>query len=105
MQAGHPRAGARLLQLLAALSAGASSALLVVLAGRRLGVGPGGFGLLLGAIGVVAAGDPPLLTRLTSNPRRPTLVLGPLLLHGLVDLTLAETRRLSVPPSGCKPRH
>jgi hypothetical protein len=34
-----------LVQLLAALSAGATSALLVVLAGRHLGVGPGGFGM------------------------------------------------------------
>jgi MFS family permease len=85
-----------LIQLLAALSAGATSALLVVLAGRRLGVGPGGFGLLLGAIGVGAATGPLLLARLTRNPRRPTLVFGPLLLRGLVDLTLAWTRSLAV---------
>jgi MFS family permease len=85
-----------IVQLLAALSAGATSALLVVLAGRRLGVGPGGFGLLLGAIGVGAATGPLLLARLTSNPRRPALVFGPLLLRGLVDLTLAWTRSLAV---------
>src|SRR6266536_1419682 len=66
-----------LVQLLAALSAGATSALLVVLAGRRLGVGPGGFGLLLGAIGVGAA-------------------FGPLLLRGGVDLVLATVRSLPV---------
>jgi predicted MFS family arabinose efflux permease len=83
-------------QLLAALSAGATSALLVVLAGRRFGVGPGGFGLLLGAIGTGAATGPLLLARLTSNPRRPALVFGPLLLRGLVDLTLAWTRSLAV---------
>jgi MFS family permease len=83
-------------QLLAVLSAGATSALLVVLAGRRLQVGPGGFGLLLGAIGVGAATGPLLLARLTSNPRRPALVFGPLLLRGLVDLTLAWTRSLAV---------
>jgi MFS family permease len=59
-----------LVQLLAALSAGATSALLVVLAGRQLHVGPGGFGLLLAAIGVGAAFGP-LLARLASNPRRP----------------------------------
>ncbi len=45
-------------QLLAALSAGATSALLVILAERHLGVGPGGFGLLLGAIGAGAALGP-----------------------------------------------
>jgi len=85
-----------LVQLLAALSAGATSALLVVLAGRHLGVGPGGFGLLLAAIGVGAALGPLLLARLVSNPRQPALVFGPLLLRGLVDLVLASTRSLAV---------
>jgi MFS family permease len=81
-------------QLLAALSAGATSALLVVLAEQHLGTGPGGFGLLLGAIGVGAALGPLLLTRLTINPRQPALVFGPYLLRGLVDLVLAATRNL-----------
>ena len=85
-----------LVQLLAALSAGATSALLVVLAGRQLRVGPGGFGLLLAAIGVGAALGPLLLARLVSNPRRPALVFGPLLLRGLVDLVLASTRNLAI---------
>jgi MFS family permease len=85
-----------LVQLLAALSAGATSALLVVLAGQRLGVGPGGFGLLLGAIGVGAAIGPLVLSRLTSSPRRPVLVFGPLLLRGVVDLVLATVRGLPV---------
>jgi predicted MFS family arabinose efflux permease len=83
-------------QLLAALSAGATSALLVVLAGRRLGVGADGFGLLLAAIGVGAAIGPLLLARLTSNPRRPALVFGPYLLRGLVDLVLGATRSLPI---------
>ncbi|HEV8648049.1 MAG TPA: MFS transporter [Actinomycetes bacterium] len=85
-----------LVQQLAALSAGATSALLVVLAGRHLRVGPGGFGLLLAAIGVGAALGPLLLARLVSDPRRPALVFGPLLLRGLVDLVLATTRSLAV---------
>jgi MFS family permease len=85
-----------LVQLLAALAAGATSALLVVLAGRQLRVGPDGFGLLLGAIGVGAALGPLLLARLVSNPRRPAWVFGPLLLCGLVDLVLATTRSLAV---------
>jgi MFS family permease len=85
-----------LVQLLAALSAGATSALLVVLAGRHLRVGPDGFGLLLAAIGVGAALGPLLLARLVSNPRQPALVFGPLLLRGLVDLVLASTRSLAV---------
>lgn len=83
-----------IVQLLAALSAGATSALLVILAERHLGTGPGGFGLLLGAIGAGAALGPLLLTRLTANPRRPALVFGPYLLRGLVDLILATTRNL-----------
>jgi len=85
-----------LVQLLAALSAGATSALLVVLAGRQLHVGPGGFGLLLAAIGVGAALGPLLLARLVSNPRRPAWVFGPLPLRGLVDLVLASTRNLAI---------
>lgn len=85
-----------LVQLLAALSAGATSALLVVLAQRRLHTGPGGFGILLGAIGVGAAIGPLLLTRLTHNPRRPALVFGPYLLRGGVDLILATTRSLPI---------
>src|SRR5258708_6501011 len=83
-----------LVQLLAALSAGATGALLVVLAERPLHAGPAGFGLLLGAIGAGAAIAPVLLARLTSNPRRPALVVGPLLLRGAVDLILASTRSL-----------
>jgi predicted MFS family arabinose efflux permease len=83
-------------QLLAALSAGATSALLVILAERHLGTGPGGFGLLLGAIGAGAALGPLLLARTTSNPRRPALVFGPYLLRGAVDLILATTRNLPV---------
>ena len=81
-------------QLLAALSAGATSALLVILAERHLGTGPGGFGLLLGAIGAGAALGPLLLPRLTTNARRPALVFGPYLLRGLVDIILATTRNL-----------
>jgi hypothetical protein len=83
-----------IVQLLAALSAGATSALLVVLAKRHLGTGPGGFGLLLGAIGAGAALGPLLLAQLTANPRQPALVFGPYLLRGLVDLILAATRNL-----------
>ena len=76
-------------QGLAALSAGATSALLVVLAERRLHAGPGRFGLLLGAIGAGAGLGPLALQRLlTSVPRR-WLVFGPYLVRGAVDLVLA----------------
>src|SRR5215831_18471879 len=51
-------------QTLAALSAGATSALLVVLAARRLDTSGGGYGLLLAAIAVGAFTGPILLARL-----------------------------------------
>jgi len=83
-------------QLLAALSAGATSALLVVLAGDHLRLQPSGFGLLLAAIGVGAVLGPLVLTRLVSDPRRPAFVFGPYLLRGLVDLVLAAVTALPV---------
>ncbi len=83
-------------QALAALSAGATSALLVVLAERRLNIGPGRFGLLIGAIGVGAAVGPLVLRRLIANPRRPGILFGPYLLRGGVDLTLATSTNFGV---------
>jgi MFS family permease len=80
------------IQLLAALSAGATSALLIVLASEHLDVGPEGFGTMLAGIGVGAALGPLLLTRLTDDPRRPAFVFGPFLLRGVVDLVLATFR-------------
>lgn len=83
-------------QALAALSAGATSALLIVLATEHLGVGADGFGLLLSAIGIGAALGPLVLTRLVANPRRVGYVFGPFLLRGAVDLVLAAFRQLPV---------
>lgn len=83
-------------QLLAALSAGATSALLVVLARQHLHIGPGGYGLLLSAIGIGAAASPLLLTRLVSDPRRPAFVFGPYLLRGAVDVVLAVSTAVPV---------
>lgn len=83
-------------QALAALSAGATSALLIVLATEHLGVEADGFGLLLAAIGVGAATGPLVLTRLVSDPRRVGFVFGPFLLRGGVDLVLAASRSLPV---------
>ncbi|MGN6689102.1 MAG: MFS transporter [Actinomycetales bacterium] len=76
-------------QALAALSAGATSALLVVLAARRLQVTRAGYGLLLSAIGVGAFCGPLLLTRLGSRARRPGVLFGAFGLRGVVDLVLA----------------
>lgn len=75
-------------QLLAALSAGATSALLVVLAQDRLGGGER-YGLLVAAIGVGAALGPLLVVRRIRDPRRPLLVFGPYAARGVVDLVLA----------------
>jgi MFS family permease len=84
-------------QLLAALSAGATSALLVVLAREQLHAGGRGYGLMLAAIGVGAASGPFLLTRLVRQPRRPAVVFGAFALRGVVDLALAAVRTL--PPA------
>ena len=74
-------------QFLAALSAGATSALLVVLARDRLGGGEG-YGLLVAAIGIGAALGPLILLRCITDPRRPLLVFGPYAVRGIVDLIL-----------------
>lgn len=83
-------------QLLAALSAGATSALLVVLAEDHLEVTGRGYGLLIAAIGTGAALGPLLLLRLIRDPRRPLFVFGPFGLRGLVDLVLAAVGVLPV---------
>ena len=79
-----------IVQVLAALSAGATSGLLVVLASQRLHVGASGFGVLLAAIGVGAALGPPLLRR-SIRPAEPGWLFGPYGLRGTVDLVLAST--------------
>lgn len=86
-------------QLLAALSAGATSALLVVYAREQLQVDGRGYGTLLAAIGVGAVLGPLVLLRLVRNPRRPVFVFGPFGLRGLVDLVLVATARLPVAAS------
>lgn len=83
-------------QLLAALSAGATSGLLVVLAAEHLREPADAYGVLVGAIGVGAALGPALLLRMIPDPRRPLYVFGPYVLRGLVDLVLATFRSLPV---------
>ena len=82
-------------QFLAALSAGATGALLVVLAREHLRLDAEDFGLLLGAIGIGAATGPLLLSRLTDDPRRPRYVLGPFVLRAAVDAVLATVTGLA----------
>ncbi len=81
-------------QFLAALSAGATGALLVVLAREHLNLGAGDYGLLLAAIGIGAAAGPLLLSRVTDDPRRPGYVLGPFVLRAAVDAVLATVTGL-----------
>jgi len=83
-------------QGLAALSAGATSALLVVLAEAHLNVGPGKFGLLIAAIGVGAGFAPLVLHRFVNDVRRPRFLYGPYLLRGTVDLVLAASSSFGV---------
>ena len=83
-------------QAVAALSAGATSALLVVLAERHLHAGAGRFGLLLGAVGLGAGFGPLVLQRLVRDVRRSGWLFGPYLLRGVVDLTLAVTSSFAV---------
>ncbi|CAN5574333.1 MFS transporter [soil metagenome] len=84
------------IQGLAALSAGATSALLVVLAERHLHIDATGFGLLLAAIGVGAGVGPLVLQRYVNDVRHPLLLFGPYMLRGLVDLTLAAVSNFAV---------
>lgn len=86
---GHPLlARMAVVQVLAAASAGATSALLVVLASEWLGLGPSGFGLLLAAIGVGAVTGP-LVARRYIRPGDRLWLFGPYGLRGVVDLCLA----------------
>lgn len=73
---------------------GRPGALLVVLAREHLSISAGGYGFLLGAIGVGAATGPLVLARLTDNPRRPGYVFGPFILRGFVDAALATATGL-----------
>jgi MFS family permease len=86
-------------QVLASLSAGATGGLLVVLAERRLDVGPSGFGFLLAAIAGGAAAGPVLLRRFI-RPRARRWLFGPYAVRGAVDLLLATTSNAGVAGAG-----
>ncbi len=83
-------------QLLAALSAGATSALLVVLAKDSLRLDAQGYGFMLAAIGVGAVVGPVLVNRATQGVATPALVFGPFLLRGVVDIVLATVTAVPI---------
>jgi MFS family permease len=80
-----------IVQALAALSAGATGGLLVVLATDRLEVSPAGFGALFSAIGLGAVLGPLVLRRFV-RPGARSWLFGPIALRGLVDVTLSVVR-------------
>ena len=82
-----------LMQSLAALAVGATSALLVVLAQRGYGLSPVGYGLWLGAIGAGALAGPLLVTTLARLAAR-SVVSAAYAIRGVGDVLL------SVLPSG-----
>lgn len=83
-------------QALAALSAGATSALLVVLAARHLDQDGGGYGAMIAAIGVGAVLGPLILSRYADRVRTEQVIFGAFGLRGIVDLLLATFTALPV---------
>lgn len=83
-------------QALAALSAGATSALLVVLAAQHLDVDGRGYGAMIAAIGAGAIVGPLLLTRLSARIPPPAAIFGAFGLRGVVDVVLATFTALPV---------
>ena len=79
-----------IVQALASLSVGATSALLVVLAQQHYRLPPGGFGSFILAIGVGALLGPFLLALLSrGNVRHPGWLFGPYLIRGVGDVLIA----------------
>ncbi|HSH79240.1 MAG TPA: MFS transporter [Herpetosiphonaceae bacterium] len=80
-----------LVQALASLSVGATSALLVVLAQRHYRLPPGGFGSFILAIGAGALLGPFLLGLLARNYHHPRWLFGPYVVRGVGDVLMAVT--------------
>jgi MFS family permease len=78
-----------LVQALASLSVGATSALLVVLAQDHYALSPSGFGSFILAIGLGALLGPFLLALLTRDIRHPGWLFGPYIIRGMGDMLLA----------------
>lgn len=89
----HDRFVSRLVvvQALASLSVGATSALLVVLAQQHYRLPPGGFGSFILAIGVGALLGPVLLGLFVRDYRHPRWLFGPYVVRGIGDVLMAVT--------------
>ena len=85
-----------IVQALASLSVGATSALLVVLAQEHYQLPPSGFGTFILAIGVGALLGPFLLAMLTQDVRHPRWLFGPYIIRGIGDVLLAVTTAIPV---------
>lgn len=96
-------------QVLAALSAGATSALLVILVRSHMHASAAGYGLALGAIGVGAFAGPLLLFRLTRRGRHARFVVGAFGLAAWLTSPSPRSARSRLPsgrwpPTGSEPR-
>jgi predicted MFS family arabinose efflux permease len=80
-----------IVQALASLSVGATSALLVVLAQQHYHLPPSGFASFILTIGVGALIGPFLLTLLTRDVRHPKWLFGPYIIRGIGDILIAVT--------------
>nr|MBA2463350.1 MFS transporter [Nocardioidaceae bacterium] len=85
-----------LVQALASLATGATGALLVVLAEEHLDLAPGGFGWLLGAIGVGALLGPFIPNSLATDYRDARWLFVPYVVRGCGDVLLAVFTPLPV---------
>ena len=83
-------------QALASLSVGATSALLVVLAQEHYQLPPAGFGSFILAIGVGALLGPFLLAMFTQDVGHPRWLFGPYIVRGVGDVLLAVTTAVPV---------
>lgn len=85
-----------IVQALASLSVGATSALLVVLAQEHYRLPPSGFGTFILAIGVGALFGPFLLAMLTRDVGHPRWLFGPYVIRGIGDILMAVNTAVPV---------
>lgn len=85
-----------IVQSVASLATGATSAMLIVLAERHLKLGPSGFAWLIGAIGVGALVGPLIPNMLAKDYRDARWLFVPYVIRGIGDVLLATVTPLPV---------